>query len=303
MALARLRTTRGAAVFGELIVAYLFLGGAAGGAYLVMAAWSLAFHRRRSEHPHRLRVAFKSLLRRVYAIALIAIVGSAACLVWDLVYPERALLVFLRPRPTLLTFGAYALAVQMLLGLALALANVFDLRIIGGRARKALEALSIPASLAVMLYTGLFLASNASVPFWNTPWLAILFLLSSLSAGISAVLLIDYFVQGQTLLLRAAKPLQKVHMACLALEAAVLAAFLRAGLSNPDAGKSIALRTQPDMLSVGVVGAALFGIVVPFLLEGYALTRKECRTIPFSDVVCLIGGFCLRWCVIMCGVH
>ena len=286
-----------------LAIAYLFLGGAASGAYFVMAAWSLAFHRGGLEHPHRLHSAFKALLARVYAIAFIALVGSAACLVWDLLYPERALLIFLRPRPTLLTFGAWAIAAQLLIGLTLALANAFDLRIIGGRARKALEALAIPASFAVMLYTGLFLASNASIPFWNTPWLAVLFLLSSLSAGVSAVLLIDYFVQGQTLLLRAAKPLQRLHLACLALEAAVLAGFLHAGFANPDAGKSIALLMQPDTLSVGVVGVAIFGIIIPFLLEGYALTRKECRTIPFSDVVCLIGGFCLRWCVIMCGVH
>lgn len=290
-------------MFDTLIIAYLFLGGAAGGAYFVMAAWSLVFHRRDAEHPHRLHTAFKALLSRVYAIALIALVVSAACLVWDLLHPQRALLIFLRPRPTLLTFGAYALALLMALGLALALANVFDLRIIGGRARKVLEALTIPTSLAVMLYTGMFLASNASVPFWNTPWLTALLLLSSLSSGVSAVLLIDYFTQGQTLLLRAAKPLQKLHMGSLALEAAALAGFLHAGFSNPDAHKSIALLMQPDMLPVGIVGVVLFGIILPFLLEGYALTRKECRTIPFSDVICLIGSFCLRWCVIMCGVH
>ena len=290
-------------MFGELIVAYLFLGGAAGGAYLVMAAWSLVFHRKGSEHPHRLKLAFKSLLKRVYAVAFAALVIAAGCLVFDLLYPERALLVFLRPRPTLLTFGAYAIAAQLAIGLALALANIFDLRIFGGRARKSLEIITIPISFAVMLYTGLFLASNASIPFWNTPWLAALFLLSSLSAGVSAVLLIDYFVQGQTLLLRAAKPLQRLHMACLTFEAAALAGFVHAGFANPDASKSIALLMQPDMLSVGVVGVGLFGIAIPFLLEGYALTRKECRTIPFSDVVCLISGFCLRWCVIMCGVH
>lgn len=290
-------------MFGILIVAYLFLGGAASGAFFVMAFWSLAFHRRGATHPHRLHSAFKALLARVYTIALIALIASAACLVWDLLYPERALLIFLRPRPTLLTFGAFALAVLMLIGLALTIANVFDTRLIGGRARKFLEILAIPVSLAVMLYTGLFLASNASIPFWNTPWLTVLFLLSSLSAGVSAVLLIDYFVQGQTILLRAAKPLQRLHLICLAPEGAALAGFIHAAIASPGAGKSLALLTQPDMLATGIVGVAVMGIILPFLLESYALTRKECRTIPFSDVICLIGSFCLRYCIIMCGAH
>jgi len=290
-------------MYGMLIVAYLFLGGAAGGAYFVMATWSLAFHRRSASHSQRLNDAFKALLKRAYLVAFIALVASMACLVWDLLYPERALLIFLRPRPTLLTFGAFALAIQTLIGLGLALANVFDLRSIGGRARKILEALTVPTSFAVMLYTGLFLASNVSIPFWNTPWLAALFLLSSLSAGVSTVLLIDYFTQGQTLLLRAAKPLQRAHLACLALEAGALAGFVHAALSNPDAIKSLAILAQPDMLATATVGVVLMGIIAPFLLETYALTRKECRIIPFSDVICLIGSFCLRWCIIMCGVH
>lgn len=285
------------------MIAYLFLGGAAGGTYFVMAAWSIAFHRRGVERPHRLRMAFKALLGRAYSIALIMLISSMVCLVCDLIYPERALLIFQRPRPALLTFGAFALAAQMAVGLALALANVFDLKVISGRARRALEAVTLPLSFCIMFYTGLFLASNASIPFWNTPWLAVLFLLSSLSSGISAVLLIDYFTQGQTLLLRAAKPLQKLHAACLTLEAASLALFLQAGLANPDAQKSIALLSRPDMLSTGSMGVVVFGIILPLLMECYSLTRKEYRAIPFSDVICLIGSFCLRWCVIMCGVH
>lgn len=290
-------------MYGPSVIAYLFLGGAAGGAYFVMAAWSLIFHRRDATHPHRLRAAFKLLLKYSYAITLLVLIAAGVCLIADLIYPERALLIFLMPRPTLLTFGAYALASQIAVGTLLFLANGFDLRIINGRMRKVLEIVTLVLSLCIMLYTGLFLAANSSVPFWNSLWLAALFLFSSLSSGVSLVLLIDYFTQGQTLLLRAAKPLQRLHMGCLVLEALSLALFLHAAASNPDAADSLALLLQPDLLSIGIVGVMLFGIVLPFLLEGYSLTRKESRTIPFSDVTCLIGGFCLRWCAIMGGVH
>ena len=33
-------------MYGTLVIAYLFLGGAAGGAFLVTAVWSLALHRK-----------------------------------------------------------------------------------------------------------------------------------------------------------------------------------------------------------------------------------------------------------------
>lgn len=290
-------------MYGLLAIAYLFLGGAAGGSCLVMAAWSLAFHRRGRQHNHRTRSAFDALLSKVYGIMTFALIGAVLCLVYDLGIPDRALLVLLRPHPTILTFGAFILSGQVAVTALLAAANVFNMHVIGRRARKALEVIAVPLSLATMLYTGVFLASNVSIPFWNTPWLVALFFLSSLSSGISAVLLIDYFTQGQTLLLRAAKPLQKLHLACLVAEAAALALFLRAGALNHSASKSLALLAEPNMLSVGIVGVIVFGIALPFLLESYSLTRRDCRTIPFSDVVCLIGSFCLRWCVIMCGVH
>ena len=51
---------------------------------------------------------------------------------------------------------------------------------------------------------------------------------------------------------------------------------------------------------IGVIG---MGIALPFTLETYSITRKECRAIPVSDFVCLLGGLCLRYCLITCGAH
>lgn len=281
----------------------MFLGGASGGAFFVMAAWSLGFYRRMHAYHPRLVRAFKSLQTCVYAIATAMLIAAMACLLWDLLYPERALLIFLRPRFTVLTFGAFSLAAELAIGTALAIANVFDVAFLNGRIKRILEVLCCICSVAVITYTGVFLASNASVPFWNTGALIGLFVFSSLSSGISTVLLIDYFVQGQTLLLRAARPLQKCHLACLALETAFLGAFLMHTFTTSAAAKSMALLLEPNTLATAVIGVVGMGIATPFLLELYALTQKECRTIPVSDVVCLIGALLLRWCVIACGVH
>lgn len=290
-------------MYGTLIILYLFLGGAAGGTFFVMALWSLVSRQRGAQRSARFHRAFKTLLARAYLVALLMLVVSMICLVWDLLHPERALLIFLRPRPTLLTFGAFALLIQAILGAGLVAANHLGLRLFGCRSEEILEILTVPVSFFVMLYTGLFLATNAAVAFWNTPWIAGLFWLSSLSAGISTVLLVDYFTQDQTLLLRAAKPLQRVHLICLALEAATLVGFLYAACNNPFAARSLSLLAQPDMLATSLIGVCAMGILIPALFESYTLTRKECRTIPFSDLLCLVGSFFLRYCIIMCGTR
>lgn len=289
-------------MLGSLVILYLFLGGAAGGALLVMSAWSLTCYRD-GNRTHRFRQAFKSLQKAVYVVATLMLACSALCLVWDLWYPERALFMFTRARPTVLTFGAFVLAATGLIGLALALSNLMNLRLIGGRARKALEALCCPLALSVMLYAGVLLANNASVPFWNTWTLVPLFFFSSLSSGISAVLLIDYFMQHQTLLLKAAKPLQRVHLACLALEALFLFLFVVHAFETPRAAESVALLLEQSMLSTAIVGVLGLGLLVPFMLELYSLRRTACRTIPVSDVVCLMGCLFLRYVIAMCGVH
>ena len=293
----------GVPLFGTLIILYLFLGGAAAGSLFTMSAWSLVFHRDRDRHEYRLQKAFKSLMSKCYIISFILLIFSVLCLIWDLGAPERMLLLFLRPHFTVLTFGSYILLIQLFIALLLAAANGLDLPIINGCARKVFEILCCIFSLAVMVYTGVFLASNVSVPFWNTWTLVALFLFSSLSAGVSIVLLIDYFIKDKTLLLRAARPLQKMHVAWLGLEALTLTAFLWLAFTNTRAERSIELLTSPEMLSVIAIGIVGMGIVVPLFLETYNLATRPYRTIPLSDVVCLFGGLCLRYVIIQCGVH
>jgi formate-dependent nitrite reductase membrane component NrfD len=289
--------------FDTLVILYLFLGGAAAGALFIMPVWSIAFHHNDHKHDYRLQRAFKSLKARCYSIALIVLIFSILCLIWDLGKPERALSLFLRPHLTVLTFGSFALVLEVLLGFLLAAANVFDLSIISGKLRRVLEFLCCLCSLAVMVYTGIFLAANAAVPFWHTWTLVALLFFSSLSGGISVVLLIDYFIKDQTLLLRAARPLQKTHVIVLIVQALALAGFLATLFTNPATNKSLTLLLSPGMLSTAVVGVTGMGILVPLVFELYTLKAKECRTIPISDVVCLLGGLCLRYVIVLCGVH
>ena len=144
---------------------------------------------------------------------------------------------------------------------------------------------------------------NIGVALWDTWTIVPLFALSSLSCGITLMLLVDYFVKDQTLLLRAARPLQKLHLTCLAAEAIFLALFAGAAFSDPAAANAIDVLTSPDMIPTATIGVVGFGIVAPAACEIYALSQQECRTIPVSDVLCLCGALLLRYCIIVCGVH
>lgn len=288
-------------MYGNLVIGYLFLGGAAAGGLFAMAAWSLLFDR--TAHSYRHVRAFEALQARVYTLCLTLLVLAIVFLLWDLAYPERALLVLLRPHPTPLTFGAYSLVLESVLAILLVLSTLFRLPRLNGVPRRILEAVCCMVSLATMAYTGVFLTSVVAVAFWNSWWLVAVFVCSSLSCGVSLLLLVDYFIKDQTLLLRAARPLQKCHLACLAAEAVTLALFVGAAYTNPAAHGSWELLLSPALLPTAVVGVLGFGMLIPAILETYSLTQKECRTIPVSDVICLCGGLCLRYVVIACGVQ
>ncbi len=285
-----------------------------------MAAWSLAARRKRSKavagigttqggarrlstQAMRFERAFEALQVCTYTLCLMLLTLAITFLFWDLGSPERVLFILLRPKFTVLTFGAICLIIEFVLGVLLVLGTLFHLRLLQGRARRVIEVLCCVVSLATASYTGVFLFTSLGVPFWHSWTLVALFICSSLSCGLTLMLLVDWFVKDQTLLLRAARPLQKWHLLCLAAETVFAALFVFQVFDNPDAAAGCEILVSSKVLPAAVVGVLGMGIAAPAALETYALTRQDCRTIPVSDVLCLTGGLILRWVVIVCGAH
>ena len=124
-------------MFGSLIVAYLFLGGAGGGMVALLSACALvrgfdrggtvrtpiAGRHPRRDGPRRRgagRLASPalpspapcpppSLFARGYAVASAALALGVLCLLGDLGRPERFLYVLLHPPASVLTFGSVVL--------------------------------------------------------------------------------------------------------------------------------------------------------------------------------------------------
>lgn len=187
--------------FSELIAVYLFLGGAAAGAFTLVALADVAGHvwnrsRARAESMS-LRSSFAAIsesTRRyvqtfVYGAGLVSILAGVLCLVADLGRPEAFYYLFLYPTNSLVSIGAFALAfLSVCLVVALSDA-LLRLPLAMRRFVSVVKLAGIPVALIVMVYTALLLKSVIAVKVWQSPWLSVLFVASALSCGCAVVML------------------------------------------------------------------------------------------------------------------
>ncbi|MBQ3106907.1 MAG: polysulfide reductase NrfD, partial [Eggerthellaceae bacterium] len=220
--------------------------------------------------------------------------------------------------------GAYGLIVVGAVSFVLLLYWAGLLRWIRVWMLRALCVVAVAAAAVVMLYTGLLLSSMPSVPAWNTFGIPVLFALSSLSCGLSAVMLSAALSGGQAAFAETLRRLMKCDIATIAAEAVALAAYAFACvgmLTQSDsatavAGAASAARLLAGDLSLGLWGGfALCGLAVPAVLEtaalrsaaiGSALGRAEGASASVMLVVSalvLVGACIMRYCVVQAGMH
>lgn len=290
-------------MLGSFVVLYLFLGGCGAGVLLVAAAWSLLFRRTRTRSRAQSR-AFDGLAGALAAIAFVMLAVSAFCLLLDLGRPQRFFLLFTRPTPSLLTFGSFVLLASLAVSGALAAMHLMAPRPASAPLRTALEAAAIVLSLALMVYTGLYMALMEAVPLWNNAALPVLLALSSASSGVAVVLLAVPFVRDGALLAGWTEALRRVHHAVLVLEALALAAFLGLALAGPFARPALTALLAPEGAGPWfVVGFAGLGVAVPLAAEGVRALLKMPATLQVVEVLCVLGGLILRFCLVAAGSH
>lgn len=290
-------------MLGSFVVLYLFLGGCGAGVLLVAAAWSLLFRRTRTRSRAQSR-AFDGLAGTLAAIAFVMLAVSAFCLLLDLGRPQRFFLLFARPTPSLLTFGSFALLASLAVSGVLTAVHLMAPRPAPAPLRTALEAAAIVLSLALMVYTGLYMALMEAVPLWNNAALPVLLALSSASSGVAVVLLAVPFVRDGALLAGWTEALRRVHRIVLALEAVALAAFLGLALVGPFARPALTALLAPEGAGPWfVVGFAGLGVAVPLAAEGVRALLKVPATLQVVEVLCVLGGLILRFCLVAAGSH
>ena len=166
-------------------------------------------------------------------------------------------------------------------------------------------------ALATAIYTGLLIGVVKAVPFWNTPMLPLLFLVSALSTGAGAILVVlglqrlirpvskeqaEQLVESEHLLSRVDIPLIAVELLVL-----FFLLFLMGG------GPSIAAESARYLVTGGFavafwVGLVVVGLLVPAVLEAWSLrSGKGLNVGALAGLCLLIGGILLRYAVLSAG--
>lgn len=292
--LRRKRSERGA-LFNGLTIGYLFLGGTGGGALTVLCSLSLVDMFRTS--PHAVRLSRQHGMYAWSACLLLLVLG-VLCLMADMGVPERAL-GFLFPREITVTLvGAWALLVGIALCLVFWCALMFDNVVLWRPLMAALAGVGILVGLAISLYTGVLLWCMVSVLAWQTPLVALLFCLSSLSGGIAVVLAMVGFVPARAHLMRRVEALLRADWLIIMLELVLLAVYVAWLLLGSDTfhfGVALVVGNEAVLFWLGLVGT---GLLLPLVLERSVTYSNHRTQLLFVAVSVLVGGLALRMAVV-----
>ena len=186
------------------------------------------------------------------------------------------------------------------------------------RLRKALAWVSVPLGIATAVYTGILLGAMPARPFWNSPILALLFLLSSISTGVALILL------ARGILHRTRSPeieearresdylLTATDVLLIGFELMVIFLFIMyAQLTIGGVKEAVAvILPGGDLAALFWIGVVLIGLLIPALIELYYVVPKlvyhrgfnapRVVDIAVSGAV-LFGGFLLRYVVLVAG--
>ena len=291
--------------FGFAIIGYLFLGGAGAAAFFHAACANLWAAIRRTDRS----ASLAETLDAGFVLALFVLAAGIVLLLMDVGNPSRVWRILLDPFGSVLGAGALMLALLFLLSAAFLLYQLAS-----RRHRPALNALfyatGIPLACGTMAYTGFMLSQSLAYDVWMTPWLVVLFVASSLSCGLAAILAMRA-LQG-VFARKSAVDSGKRDAWSLSglfgvLELAALAVFLADRFSfGGTADDSVLMMLSGNLSGVFWVFVVGFGFAIPMAAHVAELRARSNRfTAPAvlaASSAVLVGGLALRYIAVMAGI-
>jgi formate-dependent nitrite reductase membrane component NrfD len=175
----------------------------------------------------------------------------------------------------------------------------------------------IPVAIGVGIYTGVLLGALTARPFWNNPMLPMLFLLSAMKTGSSAICFVGCFILGFRGMTREAIDTNKfmIHSIDFTLAVfSIIAVFLFV------LGLYVSPRSSVAAVHLIMGGEYTFlfwllvvgiGIILPLVFEVYELIPHYIEHVELKEhnawisgiitTSILIGGFTMRYIVIYAG--
>ena len=291
-------------IWGAPIAMYLFLAGLGAGAFVAATAVG------------RMAPQAKRTVRAGRVIALGAVAVGLVLLMVDakggFLHPWRFALL-LGNVQSVMTWGVVFLAAFVVIAAVVVVRDLLRKSVPFG-----LEAAGCGFAIAVAMYTGVLLGVVKTFPLWNSAVLPFLFLVSAMSTGVCAVFLFARLVCPSEVEKLAF--LERVHGWLPWVETVLVAALLFfVGLSSEAGAASVAALLTGQWALVFWLGFVVVGLALPLVLhlaQGRvgAGVRDACGAEvhgvcpqvesgracgAVSDVATIVGGFLLRYLVVM----
>lgn len=301
--------------WGLPVILYLFLGGLGAGAGAVSA--SILLRGGGGDHPD----GNFELARWGAFIAPIAVIIGTFMLVFELGSFQtghwfRWINLFLTINLSPMSIGSWLLALFILISLGYAYTFLDRGSQPGDRhhdLRKALAWIMIPLGIGVALYTGILLGAMPARPFWNSPILALLFLVSALSTGVAVILLARALLgkADTSNIERGSYILTSSDVLLIGIEIAVVFLFIMyAHLTFGQMETAVSVILGGELTNLFWLGFVLLGLMLPaaieikYIIPSLLYQRQYKMNRSVEMLICalvLVGGFLLRYIVVVAG--
>ena len=320
--------------WGLPVILYLFLAGLGAGAVTVSASILL-----RSGDYHG--GSFFKLARYGALIGPIPVILGTCFIILELGRWDRALNLFKVINLSPMSIGSWLLVLFIFCSLIYAFVFLpsflprfawLSRRLIP--IMHVLSWVNVPLGIGVAVYTGILLGAMPSRPLWNSPILALLFLVSALSTGIAIIILAQTLfhrkdptvhterrikTRREATMLRPGRRIYEIGYMLTAFDALLISSeliviflfvmFAHLTVGNLKYAMAIIL-PGGEMAAMFWVWVVLVGLLIPWLLEmAYVIPKvvyqREFRIHQVSEILIsvavLIGGFMLRYIIVIAG--
>jgi formate-dependent nitrite reductase membrane component NrfD len=271
-----------------LIDVYFFLGGLAGGAFVIATVATLLDPRR-----------FRDVARVGYYLALVALIPCPIILIVDLGVPARFMNMMLHFNATSpMSMGAWALFGFSACAFLAALLTFLE-----DRGKGNLAALKIPVGVVggffgffLAAYPGVLLGATAR-PLWiNGHALGALFLAVGASTAAAAMALL-LMLGGRR---EGVRPLRTMLVLALVVQLVSVVLFVASVQmsGSPASARALASLTSGPFSITFWLGAIAVGSVLPLLL---GLVGRSAGLTALASVLVLVGGFLVKFVIMAAG--
>ncbi len=279
-----------------LVALYLFLAGLGAGAYVTGAVASLFGDE-----------SWAAVAKIGVSLGFPCVMIGCAFLVADLGSPLNFWRAAMCPGTSWIARGTIIISLFMLVDAIHIATGVWPSQRLADSpgAHQFISILGILLAFGTMAYTGILLAASRPIAFWSTALLPMLFIVSALSTGIMAVILIASLAgesHGGPIHL-----LARIDILLIIIEIIVLGLFLQGTHRVSESRASAQLVLAGEIAPMFWWGVAVLGLTAPLaldLLGAYALEGGVALAASVLASICgIIGGLLLRQVILAGGIH